>query len=192
MEYTIEQAEQVIRDWNTFHLGSSDFRQTDHQFLKHKFQQLPEKGWLVRDDKSAIVFRTGSRSGYGINFGKWEVSDYWTFVSKPNDWQPATEEEVITMLTDQAEKMGYVKGVNVKCLSIFNHFKIIKSVFSHGYTGEIINKGDLWGLSTEGLGVCLMRNGKWAEIIADDLQERFDALVKEAKERGKNVTVKFE
>jgi hypothetical protein len=187
MSYTREQAEQVMRDWNTFHLGSSDFTQTDHQFLKHKFPQLPEKGWL-KHLYGAIVFRTGARSGYGLNLGDWEIDDYWTF-HIPQEWQPATEEEVITMLTEQAEKMGYVKWVKVKCLldgdvyTLNSWNKDSCSIYRHGTA---------WFRATCGNSVKVMQDGKWAEIIADDLQERFDALVNEAKERGKNVTVKFE
>jgi hypothetical protein len=192
MSYTREQAEQVMRDWNSFHLGSSDFTQTDHQFINHKFPQLPERGWLKCED-GAIIFRTGIDTGYGRNDkGEWEISDKWTFGLKrrytASPWQPATEEEVITMLTEQAEKMGYVKGVKVKCLLdddvyALDSLKESCSMYRHG---------TVWFRATCGNIVRVMQDGKWAEIIADDLQERFDALVKEAKERGKNVTVKFE
>jgi hypothetical protein len=192
MDYTREQAEQVIRDWNTFHLGSSDFRQTDYQFLNHKFPKLPEKGWLVRDDKSAIVFRTGFDSGYGVNIsGKWENGGDWSFGENPQHWQPATEEEVITMLTEQAEKMGYVKGVDV--MDLYKDWRMtIDSCYDDAWDDRLFEDGELWGVRGDNDGILLMKDGKWAEIIADDLQERFDALVKEAKERGKNVTVKFE
>ena len=93
------------------------------------------------------------------------------------------------MLTEQAEKMGYLKGAKVKCLSdgiVYTLDSFDKDV------GVVMQYGSLWFDSISDAGVKIMSNGKWAEIIADDLQERFDALVKEAKERGKNVTVKFE
>jgi hypothetical protein len=95
---------------------------------------------------------------------------------------------VITMLTEQAEKRGYVKGVKVKCLLDGDVYTLHS--FRDGHSG--MNYGEFWFESSFHEGVKIMGNGKWAEIIADDLQERFDALVKEAKERGKNVTVKFE
>jgi hypothetical protein len=185
MEYTREQAEQVFKD-------SCEFFKTEIndvnviKFLNHKFPQLPERGWL-KHFHGAIVFRTGARSGYGLNCGDWEIDDYWTF-HIPKEWRPATEEEVITMLKEQAEKMGYVKGVKVKCLFDGK----VYTLDSVKNSNSVMDYGRFWFRATGGNGVKIMDNGKWAEIIADDLQERFDALVKEAKERGKNVTVKFE
>ena len=181
MEYTREQAEQMCKDWAES--GCMLFA----NFIKHKFPQLPERGW-VKSENGAIIFRTGKVTGYGSNHkGGWEISYEWSFIGLPKYWQPATEQEVITMLTEQGEKMGYVKGVKVKCLSDGKVYEI-SDCLDFQYCFE---DGWLWN-NSKGEQVKIMNEGKWAEIIADDLQERFDALVKEAKEKGKNVTVKFE
>jgi hypothetical protein len=194
MEYTREQAEQVFKDFRNFKEGITVLYDSQIDFLKHKFPTLPEKGWLKCED-GAIIFRTGIDTGYGSNEkGEWEISDEWTFGLKrrytASPWQPATEEEVINMLTEQAEKMGYVNGVKVKCLLDEKGYTL--DSFLNKESCSMYRYGTVWFLATCGNSVKVMQDGKWAEIIADDLQERFDALVKEAKERGKNVTVKFE
>jgi hypothetical protein len=190
MEYTEEQAEQVLNDFYIHNDIPILENGLISDFLNHKFPQLPERGWLKCDD-DALIFRTGEKSGYGFNFfGQWKTSGEWTFVSSPQKWQPATEEEVITTLTEQAEKMGYVKGAKVKCLLEDEVYAL--DSFWNKESCSMYRHGTVWFRATCGNSVKVMQDGKWAEIIADDLQERFDALVKEAKERGKNVTVKFE
>lgn len=188
MEYTREQAEQVFKD-------SCEFFKTEindvnvAKFLNHKFPQLPERGWL-KHTSGSIIFRTGSMSGYGRDkHHGWEIEDSYTF-DLPQNWQPAKEEEVITMLTEQAEKMGYVKGVKVKCLLDGDVYTL--ESFWNKESCSMYRHGTVWFRATCGNSVRVMQDGKWAEIIAEDLQERFDALVKEAKEKGKTVTVKFE
>lgn len=179
MKYTREQAEQVRKDWQES--GFSLFA----DFIKHKFPQLPERGWL-KHQCGSIIFRTGARSGYGLNLGKWEIDDYWTF-DCPELWQPATKKEVIAMLTEQAEKMGYV---GAKVISLCSDRK--GTLISVQSNQAFIHNGIFFFADTFNRSIAIMKDGKWAEIIDDDLQERFDALVKEAKEKGKNVTVKFE
>jgi hypothetical protein len=190
MSYTREQVEQVLNDFYIHNDIPILENGLISDFLNHKFPKLPKRGWL-KHTSGSIIFRTGSMSGYGWSKRDgWEVAYDYTF-DIPQNWQPATEEKVITMLTEQAEKMGYVKGVDV--MDLYKDWRMtIDSCYDDAWDDRLFEDGELWGVRGDNDGILLMKDGKWAEIIADDLQERFDALVKEAKERGKNVTVKFE
>lgn len=188
MIYTREQAEQVMKDWNVFHLGRSNFTPSDRQFLDHKFPQLPECGWLKHKCVGSIIFRTGSNSGYGLDeHGKWETGiDDYTF-DRPKNWRPATKKEVQAMLEKEAERRGLVKGVKVKCLNLGREFTIEGNDTINDNDFEL---GRFWALSNEGA-IRIMKDGIWATPI-DDLQKRIDNLIQEAKEKGKNLTIKID
>lgn len=183
MSYTREQAEEVWGDW--LESDFNDFR----QFLDHKFPKLPESGWLKHKCGGAIIFRTGGNSGYGFSKkGGWEtgINDY-TF-DRRQSWQPATKEEVQAMLEKEAERRGLVKGVKVKCLlNLDSEFTIESNDTINDKDFEL---GRFWALSNKGA-IRIMKDGIWATPI-DDLQERIDKLIQEAKEKGKNLTIKID
>jgi len=77
-----------------------------------KYFALLETEWL-KHFAGSIVFRTGENTGYGVgSSGIWKVFDEntknqrWSFNTCPQNWQPATEEEVKEMLIAEAKSRG--------------------------------------------------------------------------------------
>lgn len=72
-------------------------------------KELPKEGLLVYNHN--IYYRTGGESGYGFrNSGEYVVSENLAFLSHPEDWQPATSEQVkefIKLLEEEAKKIGF-------------------------------------------------------------------------------------
>jgi hypothetical protein len=192
MNYTREQAEQVLKDWDEFHKCSTSLRgRLNKQFLDTKFPTLGTNVWL-KHDSGAIIYRTGETSGYGFErWGSWfkETSD-WSFNSSPEDWKPANDEEVIEALEKYAKSIGLVEGARVKCL-YDGSTEILTGSVLFGDSG--LSDGKLWLDSTlSGGSVLVMQHGTWATPIKSDLHKKLEELKKQAQDEGMKLVITFE
>lgn len=76
-----------------------------------------------------------------------------------NDWKPATEEEIEAVLTKEANKRGFVKGVKVNQLAFGSDYKNQWTVNSH--PANYIYSEDELGVG----GIIVYKQGKWADIL---------------------------
>ena len=193
---TKEEQEQFITDFLKFALETD--RHSYYEDIKPFIESLnnPVAGWYKYigfmngvNEIRPIAYRTlkDKCSGYGINSkGKWcdteQDGDSWTF-DCPNEWRPATPDEVLERLTDEAVKrygeiitdgnMINADGQKIKYCTM-SEVKI-KDV-------AVYNRGKLMFM-----GMTLFNNGKWAEIIKDTCDnssaikvlERSKALIQE-------------
>lgn len=177
MGYTREIAEEVLGDYNDFIGGI--YPQNRISFLSYKFPpQLPKTGWL-KSEAGVIIYRTGEKSGHGINArGEWRNAENWTFIKYPEFWQPATKEEVEEALINFARKQGYKNG-NYECLA------------GNGSTHEVNEDSfyvclddNVWH-GEEGVYYNLVFNsytGEWAEIINAENRELKEQIEKVEKQ----------
>lgn len=178
MKYTRRKAEQVFKDFNKWVNDTLELYDLQKQFLDDKFSpQLPEKGWL-KCANGAIIYRTGNKSGYGINCtGKWQNIENWSFASTPYAWRKATKEEVEDALIDFARKQGYKNG-NYKCLMVPNEtVKVKEDVFYVYIWDDYINvfHGKKYGLYNL---IFNSYTGEWAKIIEDENKELKEQIEK--------------
>jgi hypothetical protein len=122
---------------------------------------LPDTGWVRRDNMSAIVYRTGKASGYGLLGGRWLDNDGWTFSYFPDSWQPATEQEVKEMLIAEAKRRGVWDCEMVNPLGT-----ISTDDFGRGFIEFMFEENQLW--SQYGL---VFDNGKWATKLEEPKTE---------------------
>jgi hypothetical protein len=186
MNYTREQAEQVLKDWDEFHKCSTSLRgRLNKQFLDTKFPTLRTNVWL-KHDSGTILYRTGETSGYGLDrFGDWveETSD-WSFNSSPEDWKPANDEEVIEALEKYAKSIGLVEGARVRCL-----LSGCVYTFNESY---ILNCGNLWWVNDKDNSCLVMQHGTWAAPIKSGLHKKLEELKKQAEDEGMKLVITFE
>lgn len=135
-----------------------------HSISQEKEDKLPEEGWL-KSTYGSIIYRTGENSGYGINSSnQWDFSSDWIFASA---WSIPTPEEVYDKLAKFALTKGYKTGVKVKCL--FDRHVYTIGRLQNPHQSHIIIKGEFYVESADSiLSICLMRDGKWAEIIEEE------------------------
>lgn len=180
MNYTREIAEEVLNDFYEYSDVIISLFQIE-DFLDDNFPpQLPDTGWL-KSCAGAMVYRTGGKSGFGIDsLGRWEAGE-WSFISSPEMWQPATREEVEEALINFARKKGYKNG-NYKCLAMpHTTFEVDENIV------HIDNNFDVWHGDENDTHNLLFNSitGKWAEIIEDEnreLKEQIQKLEKQLNE----------
>jgi hypothetical protein len=114
----------------------------------------------IPDDRNYVV------GGYGFEYldknPKWvENNDnYWGL----GDLKLATEEEVETVLKNEAKKRGFKEGVTVKCTIDDKEEKIIV-----GFKLSYKSKFNVLSIETNQRYFGLFSKGKWAEIIKSEL-----------------------
>jgi len=117
-----------------------------------------------KHEAGALAFKTDNSSGYGFNYkGKYEtdVRNY-SFDSHPNNWTPATTEEVFEALKGEAVRMGFKEG------NVANNSLVFNSIYSDYKleNGYFVWDGDiLWWEICEDCRYRIFHNGKWAAII---------------------------
>ena len=203
VEYSREQAEQVLKDENKFN-GFNDILFTgDKEFLNHKFPPKIEyvgSVWKIRNRIFLCNSQTelGTLHGYGIDDdGKWFLTSGAGFcccsASSLHKLTQATPTEWMDALEKFAESK-YNVGDEVKCLLLNNPNEILESLNSVVRNQEpALNKW--WGEKNENIGTLLMEDGIWADIITpakDELDEKLKELTKLAESQGKNLKITFE
>jgi len=126
---------------------------------------LPDTGWVRRNNMSAIVYRTGKASGYGVTDDRWLDNNGWLFGMFPQDWQPATETEIKEMLIAEAKKRG-VWDCPMKSSAQGGSFFLHPNGDFTGNAGFYFEINELW--SQYGL---VFDNGKWATPIEEPKTE---------------------
>jgi len=120
-----------------------------------------EGRWYKLKDGNSLSCYSRDTKGYGFDHrGDWQDV---MFMRHVNCWTPATEAQVEKALKKEAVKRGFVKGVTVKCLNDWGSLTIDQDILSW-YEIE----GCLWA-SCRGTSPCIFRNGKWAEIIEEEV-----------------------
>ena len=130
---------------------------TKKELIKEAFPEMferPNTGWF-KHILGAIIFRTAEKCGYGIDScGDWQTFDSWSFVSQPDNWQPAPEEEVKEMLIKEAKRRGVWD-----CPIIDANGK--KSTHEKAIVVYAKEENILWGKFGR-----VFHNGKWATPLA--------------------------
>ena len=156
------------------------FKVFDKAFEDHRNKEHLEYGRWVVDDKHPncmTMFDKENKLFYGLNSNK----DW--FCHELDDCNPnsngksryATDEEILSKLSNAALEMGFKDGVSV-CFES-------KSTFLLGNGNFVFEEGKLY----KGL-FCIMKYGDWAKIIKTD-KERIALLeqrVEELQEKLKN------
>jgi len=187
VEYTKEQAEQVLKDENKFN-GMGDVLFTgDEKFLNHKFPPKIEYVGKVWKTTTGIIFLcdkeadNGNLGGYGLlNSGSWLKANA---VSHNRNVTQATPTEWIEALKKYAESK-YNVGDEVRCLSD----KQLEIIASFNHAVNKINCLNEWWATVESGVALLMSDGIWADIITpakSDEESDFDKLRYEFNEMKK-------
>jgi hypothetical protein len=140
---------------------SADYEQKEKikECFPEVFEEtLPDIGWVRRNNMTAIVYRTGNASGYGLIGGSWLNNDKWSFCYFSEYWQPATEEEVKEMLIAEAKRRG------VWDCEIKNHANGTRFSGYVSFDEEFAFKSNKL-FSKYGL---IFDNGEWATPIEED------------------------
>ena len=174
---TYNLTEQQIKD-----LASGELKVTD--IVKKKITP----GWYKvyyggTDNNLAGIFYiykvSGSKVwykyGYNYNINRWEDYKDWAHIS--HTYIPATDEEVMEMLTEEAKRRGFVMGAKYKGLD-----KDIKTVEQYDFWNVnrgLIDEGKFNLSCSEEEGV-VFRRGEWAEVIEEPLtiKERLERIEK--------------
>jgi hypothetical protein len=158
MKYTREQAEAAMLDYRKYHELIDELHESEIEFLNDKFPPIEIGKWYKSINGSLIraTARTigGLFEGFCFNTdNKWEHSDY----CGARFFAPATEQEVLDRLTEEAKKR-YKVGDRVMSV-IGNKMTIGKkddepiSEFINGY------------FFYEGVCVLNLSTGEWAEVV---------------------------
>jgi hypothetical protein len=201
VEYSKEQAEQVIIDQNEFCGLPRDLYGYDEKFLNHKFPTKIEyvgKVWKIDNRIFLCTFQNegGDLHGYGVDDdGIWFFQEGMSHCgcsrycldqltqATPTEWMEALE---------KFAESKYNVGDVVKCLSLNNPNEKIASFNNHLNKINCLN--ECWATVESGVAL-LMKDGIWADIITpakDELNEKIEELTKLAESQGKNLKITFE
>jgi hypothetical protein len=171
MKYTREQAEAVLREY-----GDSGFWSVD-SFLNAKFPTI-EVGKWYKSKNGALIRATSEAleegyvfTGFGINaVGQWDFSEGWV----TECFTPATEQEVLDRLTEEAKKR-YKVGDRVRSLFDGN---LIARIYES--SAALIDSGFFW---FSGAAVLNLSTGEWAEVVeSNPIQDKIEKLERELAE----------
>jgi len=112
---------------------------------------------------------------YGFLYGKWHVTDYWTWEATKNIIE-ATEKEVFEALKNESVKRGLIDGAIINTLQDdLNVDSWINE--NQNKVGQDISfeNGNLYA---KGYGkYCIFKNGTWATIIETITKEEAEKLL---------------
>jgi len=203
VEYSREQAEQVIKDYNIYD-GYSQLNEDYSDFLNHKFPPKIEyvgNVWKIENGMFLCTSqnKSGTLYGYGVDqIGIWFLRESGArCCCNPyslDQLTQATQEEWMEALEKYAESK-YNIGDEVKCLSDEN-LEIIGAITSYDIK-DPEKLSQYWGECKHfnGANIKLMEDGIWADIITpakDELDEKLEELTKLAESQGKNLKITFE
>jgi len=166
MNYTREQAEDVLRDYNEFIGCSRGLFSSNLPFLEKKFGVKFEVGKWYKSPhfKSAILYQGESDGCVGMFDGTW--ADCWSI---EDFYIEMTNEEVMDFLIDEAKKR-YSIGDTFRSIWSGKKEKITR--FNCDLDSDFFYYG--------GIAVLNLSTGEWAEVIKKDpVKEQIDKLEKE-------------
>jgi hypothetical protein len=164
MNYTREQAEEVLKDVNRYNEHSKELYSEDIKFLDHKF---PKKvsGWYKTKGYEKYLFYIDfeNNNAYGFGFdGEWEIN-YNALCYNENTDYLATPQEVEQRLIEEAKRRGIIKGAVVaNAVNGSTHKIVIEPMFR--FT-SYYSKEELMCDCTYYSHFTAFINGKWAEVI---------------------------
>jgi hypothetical protein len=176
MSYTREQAEEMILDWNKFNGLDNKLYPSDKQFLDHKFPQKVS-GWYKCKvhSKWLAKYDFEKNISFGFNLeGKWfDVNNTTSFHERTDI--PATDEEVLQRLTEEAKRL-YPEGSSVRSLLSGVVHKIDEQ------KGRLI--GDYFLFND--ISVLDLTTGEWTEVVKQpdpklELIKKLEDQIKELK-----------
>ena len=200
VEYSREQAEQVIKDYNIYD-GYSQLNEDYSDFLNHKFPPKIEyvgKVWKIENGIFLCTSqnKSGTLYGYGVDqIGRWFLRESGArCCCNPyslDQLTQATPTEWMEVLEKFAESK-YNEGDEVRCLSD-EQLEIIGAISSYA-TRSPEKLSQYWGECKHfnGANIKLMKDGIWADIITpakDELNEKLKELTKLAESQGKKIIV---
>jgi hypothetical protein len=176
MNYTREQAEAVILDWNEFIEAGHELHPEDIRFLNAKFPTI-EVGKWYKSARGTLILATGRTigddfEGFGFNtYNEWEHCDHWN----ARLFTPATEQEVLDRLSDHAKN---IYKVGDRVMNVWDKEEM-----------EIINEdyfiADNW-FYFSGIAVLDLSTGEWAEVVestpTNPLHDKIEKLERELAE----------
>lgn len=130
-----------------------------------------EAGKWYKGNGDKLIFTTsyeqdGHVKAYGFGvMGGWYDDDN-TYTWTAHDLKEATKEEVEQALIKEAKKRGYVEGARIKCLYFGQEYTITSEKHWEDFDGK-----ELLMVESEGTGVWIFKNGKWAEIVEPSFVE---------------------
>ena len=149
------------------------------EFIPEAFENELEFGkWYISE--YYLVYYLGN---YKCNFielsdGKWFDNIYHSLSGHLKSYRLATEEEVVKALINEAIKRGYKKGVKCKFGAV-EHIRTLKANEFKFVKNELVI------LDSKGFGDVIFKNGKWAEIVIEDIptQEEIDRVINYLKNK---------
>jgi len=198
VEYTKEQAEQVLKDYNIYD-GYSQLNEDYIDFLNHKFPPKIEyvgNVWKIENGMFLCTSqnKSGTLYGYGVDqIGRWFLRESgarcWCNPYSLDQLTQATPTEWMDALEKFAERK-YNVGDEVRCLALDNPNEKIVS-FNHALNK--INCLDEWWASIEDGSALLMKDGIWTEIITpakDELDVKITEVTVKLEELGRMLEAK--
>ena len=191
VEYSREQAEQMLIDRNKFNGFNAILLTVNKEFLNHKFPPKIEyvgKVWKIENGMFLCTSqnKSGTLYGYGIDqIGRWFLRESGARCccnpysldqlteATPTEWMEALE---------KFAESKYNVGDEVKCLSD----KQLEIIASFNHAVNKFNCLNEWWATAENVGVALlMKDGIWADIITPAKENPFDKLRSEFNEMKK-------
>ena len=149
------------------------------KFIPDAFEAKLEVGkWYISE--RYLVYYLGNYKCNCIKLidGEWIENVHHSLSGHLKSYRLATEEEVREALIKEAKKRGYKKGVKCKFGAV-EHIRTLK-------TNEFkFVKNELVILDSKGFGDVIFKNGKWAEIVIEDIptQEEIDRVINYLKNK---------
>jgi hypothetical protein len=165
MNYTKEQAEQVLKDYNQFHRQSGLW--CDKDFINHKFPSLEVGKWYWVDNGLAnelLICQQRNNPAFGFTSGG-DFCDDMGNICVAQPYRLATDKEVEEALIAEAKRRGFKEGVKYKDIND-------KCIYPCQEEFELID-GKL--MCTVG-GGWIFLNGEWAEILVDPIKDKINEL----------------
>ena len=151
------------------------------EFIPEAFENKLEVGKWYKSNKGSICFNLED-SYYGFDcVGDWRGIAYFKIGQDKSKWELATEEEVKEALINEAIKRGF-KNVGELSLKIVSGEMFKKGSF------KTANNNFRYSSVENRLyldGVEIFYNGKWAEIVIEDIptQEEIDRVINYLKNK---------
>ena len=167
-----------------------------NELFPDAFKPELELGKWYRNTNKALANYQGGIKGYGFTIdGEWGLfKDNWSFDS-PENWKPATHEEVEAALIAEAKKRGFVDGAKFK--SSLSENGDVRTV-RESYQCELNPLSNTLHVSTPRKewdefqsNPCIFKDGNWAEIIPEEkkiiTKEKAEKIL--SKKYGKTVEI---
>lgn len=153
-------------DGGVLTLTSKPSMYTVDQVISEEPKKIDKGNWYISENERCLVYATKSSekgrlfSGFGLQDNMWVGnSDSWV----PSSFSKASDDYVVKHIREYAESK-YNVGDKVRCL---HDRKIdeIKSFTRESQKINIVKYGEFWITAKEGIGIFLMKDGKWAEVV---------------------------